>query len=99
MPYPIVDEEQRLLARVRALLAEHPEPAAPSEEPIVRELTRIRESLLTGADRKDAAAQSQQWHRQNALLRQLRSARGPSPSLRCVMVRVTLSLSPPTSPL
>jgi len=62
LPHPIVSEELNLLM-------------TPSETPIVRELERIREQIVSGSDRKDIGALTQQWHRQSSLLRQLRASR------------------------
>ncbi|MFQ5417346.1 MAG: 3'-5' exonuclease [Myxococcota bacterium] len=75
MPNSIVSEELKLLENVSAVLRETTGPPTPSEEPIVRELERIREQLLSGSERKDVGALTQQWHRQSALLRQLRLSR------------------------
>ena len=75
MAHPIVDEELGLLARVTALLEELPAPRTPSEEPVVRELERLREVLISGRERKDLMALTEQWHRQSSLLRQLRRSR------------------------
>ena len=76
MSNPIVAEEQELLLRVTSLLKEIADPVEPDEAPIVQELEGIREQLLSRSDNKDAAALTQQWNRQSALLAQLRSARG-----------------------
>ncbi|MEE8165995.1 MAG: DNA helicase, partial [Myxococcota bacterium] len=70
---PIVSQELGLLARVRARLAEEPPAKARSERGLVRELERLRELLVAGGG-KDAVALRDQWHRQSALLEQLRSA-------------------------
>ncbi len=75
MNHPVVEEELALLARVAKQLAEEPEPPAPSEDSLVQELSRLREALISGSDAKDAGALHQQWERQSALLRQLRSSR------------------------
>jgi DNA helicase-2/ATP-dependent DNA helicase PcrA len=75
LPDPIVDEELALLERVSALLKEVGDPLTPNEAPIVRELESIREQLISGTENKDTGALVQQWHRQTALLTQLRSAR------------------------
>ena len=72
---PIVSEELQLLERVSSELQQMPRPTVPDEVPIVRELERIREQLVSGSDRKDAGALTQQWHRQSSLLRQLRLSR------------------------
>ena len=74
-PDPIVADELELLEGVSRCLAEAPEARAPSETPIVRELERLRELLVSGDEAKDAAALHQQWHRQSSLLRQLRVSR------------------------
>jgi len=71
----IVVEELRLLEQVRERLDDAPEPAHRAEEPIVRELERLREVIVGGTEGKDAAALHQQWHRQSSLLRQLRASR------------------------
>ncbi|HEY5656946.1 MAG TPA: 3'-5' exonuclease [Myxococcota bacterium] len=75
MSDPIVSEELELFARVRALLEQRPESRAPAEAPIVRDLERLREQLVSGAESKDAMALMDQWNRQTALLRQLRASR------------------------
>jgi len=72
---PIVSEEMKLLEQVSALLREWTPPVSPSEAPIVEELERIREQLISGSERKDVGALTQQWHRQTALLNQLRTSR------------------------
>ena len=76
MSNPIVAEEQELLLRVTSLLKGVTHPVEPNEAPIVQELEDIREQLLSGSDNKDAAALTQRWNQQSALLAQLRSARG-----------------------
>jgi DNA helicase-2/ATP-dependent DNA helicase PcrA len=76
LPDRIVGEELELLARVSSLLSEIGDPVEPNETPIVRELELLREQLLSGSESKDTGALVQQWHRQNALLTQLRSSRG-----------------------
>lgn len=45
-----------------------------SEEPIVRELERLRSVMLSGSEHKDISALTEQWHHQSSLLRQLRNA-------------------------
>ena len=75
MTHTIVDEELALLARVTALLEDLPEARGPSEAPVVRELERLREALVSGSDRKDVVALTEQWHRQSSLLRQLRRSK------------------------
>ena len=73
---PIVDDELELLARVSALLAEVPPPRGPDETPIVKELERLRELLLTRGHTSDGVALRDQFHRQTALLDQIRKSRG-----------------------
>jgi len=71
----IVEEELALLARVTALLEDLPAARSPSEEPVVRELERLREALVSGRENKDVVALTEQWHRQTSLLRQLRRSK------------------------
>jgi DNA helicase-2/ATP-dependent DNA helicase PcrA len=71
----IVDEELELYARVRKLLETRPTAAAPDEGPIVRDLERLRDEIVSRRESKDTMALSEQWHRQSSLLRQLRSSR------------------------
>ncbi len=73
-PDSVVVEELDALARVRAQLAELPPQRTASEIPIVRELERIRERLLSGDENKDHSALTEQYHNQSAILHQLRSA-------------------------
>lgn len=75
MTHRIVEEELLLLGRVTALLEELPEPSSPSETPVVRELERLREVLVSGRESKDLVSLTEQWHRNTALLRQLRRSR------------------------
>jgi DNA helicase-2/ATP-dependent DNA helicase PcrA len=75
LPHPIVDEELELLERVHAVLEAAPRHPTPSEAPIVQDLERIREQLVSGRESKDETALTEQWHRQSALLRQLRESR------------------------
>ncbi len=70
---PIVSQELALLARVRARLEQEPPAKTRSDRGLVRELERLRELLVAGGG-KDAVALRDQWHRQSALLEQLRSA-------------------------
>jgi DNA helicase-2/ATP-dependent DNA helicase PcrA len=72
---PIVSEELALFERVRASLERRSDPPAPAEAPIVRDLERLREQLVSRAESKDAMALMEQWNRQTALLRQLRTSR------------------------
>ncbi len=73
-PDSVVVEELDALARVRAQLAELPPVRTASEIPIVRELERLRERLLSGDENKDHSALTEQYHNQSAILHQLRSA-------------------------
>ena len=75
MTHRIVEEEEALLADVAELLRTRSEKPPPDEAPIVRDLERIREQLVSGRESKDETALTEQWHRQTALLRQLRSSR------------------------
>ncbi len=80
----VVAEELVLLERVTKLLAELPEPQTPAEGPLVRELQRLREEIISRRESKDAMALHEQWHRQNALLQQLRVSRDtPQVDPRC----------------
>jgi DNA helicase-2/ATP-dependent DNA helicase PcrA len=76
-PNEIVREELDALEKVSARLAEIPPTRTASEEPIVRELDRLRERLLSGDENKDLSALTEQYHNQNAILNQLRRA-GPA---------------------
>ena len=77
MPDRVVTEEINLLAKVTSLLSELPEAKTASEAPIVRELERLREVILSGDEAKDISALTEQYHHQASVLNQLRSA-GPS---------------------
>lgn len=73
-PDSVVVEELEALARVRAQLADLPPVRTASEIPILRELERLRERLLSGDENKDHSALTEQYHNQSAILHQLRSA-------------------------
>jgi len=75
LPDSIVSEELQLLEKVTLQLRKMRQPPIPDEAPIVHELERIREQLISGSDRKDVGALTQQWDRQSSLLRQLRLSR------------------------
>ncbi|HSP97095.1 MAG TPA: ATP-binding domain-containing protein [Candidatus Dormibacteraeota bacterium] len=75
MTSPIVSEELALLAAVRRALEEHPESAGPSEASALAELGRLREQLLSGRGADDRAAALLEYNRQEALVKQLRTAR------------------------
>jgi DNA helicase-2/ATP-dependent DNA helicase PcrA len=71
---PVVEDELSLLARISARLVDLPEPRTASEEPIVRELERLRSVMLSGDEQKDLSTLTEQWHQQSSILRQLRAA-------------------------
>lgn len=74
-PPTIVAEELALLEQVLRALAEHPEGSGPSDSSALQELERLREQLLSGRGADDRAAALLEYNRQEALVRQLRSAR------------------------
>ena len=61
-------------SRVSTRLLGLPEPRTASEEPIVRELERLRSVMLSGDEHKDISALAEQWHHQSSILQQLRNA-------------------------
>ncbi len=71
----IVGEELALLDAVCASLEEPDEGEDPVVASITRDLERLREQILSRTESKDAVALNDQWHRQSALLRQLRASR------------------------
>ena len=71
---PVVQEELDELEAVTRKLAEIPPAKTASEAPILRELERLRERLLSGDENKDLSALTEQYHNQSAILNQLRSA-------------------------
>jgi DNA helicase-2/ATP-dependent DNA helicase PcrA len=73
-PHEVVREELAALAKVSEQLAQIPPARTADETPIVRELERIRERLLSGDESKDQSALTEQYHNQSAILNQLRSA-------------------------
>jgi DNA helicase-2/ATP-dependent DNA helicase PcrA len=73
--HPVVSEELALLERVRARLVELSDDPGPAEAALVEDLERIREQILARPESRDAVALNEQWHRQSALLRQLRASR------------------------
>ena len=73
-PDRVVREELEALDGVTAKLAQIPPARTASEAPIVRELERLRERLLSGDENKDLSALTEQYHNQSAILNQLRSA-------------------------
>ncbi len=77
--HPIVDDELTLLRRALELLDRIEATAPPSEQPVVRELDHLRETLREGVKTEDHAALVQQWDRQSALLRHIRETERPAP--------------------
>jgi DNA helicase-2/ATP-dependent DNA helicase PcrA len=75
VPHPIVEDELEQLERVSEQLASLPEVETASEAPIVRELETLRDALVSGSENKDRMALTQEWHRQEALLRQIRAGK------------------------
>jgi DNA helicase-2/ATP-dependent DNA helicase PcrA len=74
----IVAEEVALHEQVRRHLEQRGEKPRDDERSLERELEGLREQLVSGRERKDAFALTEQWHRQSALLEQLRRSRsGP----------------------
>ena len=73
-PDEVVREELAALEKVTAQLAQIPPARTASEAPILRELERLRERLLSGDENKDQSALTEQYHNQSAILNQLRSA-------------------------
>ncbi|MBW2275339.1 MAG: ATP-binding domain-containing protein [Deltaproteobacteria bacterium] len=75
---PVVGEELELLSRVRSALEALPEAKNASQAPLVRELERLREVMISGGENKDLPALTEQWHHQAAVLSQLRRAGAPA---------------------
>ena len=73
-PDEVVREELDALDDVTRKLAALPPAKTASEAPIVKELERIRERLLSGDENKDLSALTEQYHNQSAILNQLRRA-------------------------
>lgn len=78
MDHPIVSEELSLHERVRERLASGTARPRADEAPLVRELLQLREQLVNNPEGKDATTLRDQWHRQSALLAQLRAGRDRS---------------------
>ncbi len=77
--HPLVEEELLLLERVSAVLDSGSTSPRPDETLILRDLERLRDQILSQREAKDAVSLAEQWHRQSALLRQIRtSAEAPS---------------------
>ncbi len=73
-PDPVVCEELDALADIQRRLAKLPPAKTASEAPILKELERLRERLLSGDENKDLSALTEQYHNQSAILNQLRRA-------------------------
>ncbi len=74
----IVAEEVALHERVDRHLAQRSAKPRSDERSLERDLESLREQLVSGRERKDAFALTEQWNRQSALLAQLRQGRsGP----------------------
>ena len=73
-PDDIVFEELAALEKVTAQLAEIPPARTASQAPIIRELERLRERLLSGDENKDLSTLTEQYHNQSAILNQLQNA-------------------------
>jgi DNA helicase-2/ATP-dependent DNA helicase PcrA len=74
LPDDIVLEELTALETVIARLAEIPPSKAANQAPIIRELDRIRERLLSGDENKDLSTLTEQFNNQSAILNQLQAA-------------------------
>ncbi|MFP6655769.1 MAG: UvrD-helicase domain-containing protein, partial [Myxococcota bacterium] len=74
LPNDIVLEELSALETVSARLTEIPPPKAANQAPIIRELDRLRERLLSGDENKDLSTLTEQFHNQSAILSQLQAA-------------------------
>ena len=74
-PPPIVTAELELLERVVQSLAAPGIAAAPSERALLQELEKLKEALRDGTKTEDQPALLEQWHRNSALLEQLRTSR------------------------
>lgn len=72
-PDDIVLEELAALEKVTAQLAQIPPAKVASQAPILRELERLRERLLSGDENKDLSTLTEQYHNQSAILNQLQS--------------------------
>lgn len=75
MPHPIIEDELEQLEEVREKLSSLSARATASERPIVRELETLRDTLVSGSENKDRMALTQEWHRQESLLRQIRAGK------------------------
>ena len=75
MTHPIVEDELEQLESVREKLASLSSNTTASERPIVRELETLRDALVSGSENKDRMALTQEWHRQQSLLQQIRAGK------------------------
>ena len=75
MNHSIVSEELALHEHVSKRLASGDTRPSADEAPLVRELLQLREQLVNNPEGKDATTLRDQWHRQSALLNQLRAGR------------------------
>ena len=75
MDHSIVSEELALHEHVSERLASGDTRPSADEAPLVRELLQLREQLVNNPEGKDATTLRDQWHRQSALLNQLRAGR------------------------
>jgi DNA helicase-2/ATP-dependent DNA helicase PcrA len=73
-PDDIVLEELAALEKVIAQLAKIPPAKTASTGPMIRELERLRERLLSGDENKDLSTLTEQYHNQSAVLAQLQNA-------------------------
>ena len=73
-PDDIVLDELGALENVRSRLAKIPPAKTASQAPIIRELERLRERLLSGDENKDLSTLTEQYHNQAAILTQLQNA-------------------------
>jgi DNA helicase-2/ATP-dependent DNA helicase PcrA len=74
----IVAEEISLHEQVRRHLEQRTEKPGNDELTLERDLEGLREQIVSGSERKDVFALTEQWNRQSALLAQLRRSRsGP----------------------
>ncbi|HKK50786.1 MAG TPA: ATP-binding domain-containing protein [Myxococcota bacterium] len=76
-PDDVVLEELKALEKVTSQLAEIPPSRTASEAPLLRELERLRDRLLSGDESKDLSALTEQYHNQSAILSQIRRAGPP----------------------
>jgi DNA helicase-2/ATP-dependent DNA helicase PcrA len=73
----IVSEELALLQSVVEALGNLPKARVASQAPLVKELERLRELMISGGEAKDASTLLEQYHHQSAILQQLQKAGPP----------------------